>query len=197
MEGLENDLWCRWSEGKVGEWAELIVIVIAELILQLFRHFTYVTTHSPTLPSPYLRHSSFSNPSVASPMSQFILQPFFLFSYVTNSSLNSPGELPMPFKFFLEPSVYFCDFDFCMSFSLFHVHVSVCHIWSHSCIMQTVYWRIWCMACLKVNTFFYIFLFFLNIHTLLHLPFSCNEAQFMDSIFNPVKKSFLFCIIEK
>ena len=143
-EGLENELWRRWSDGKVGEWAELIVIVIvelilqpfshftcvithsttlpsfylrlssfsnpsfsspmsqalqlihlnswAELILQPFRHFTYVTTHSRTLPSLYLRHSSFSNPSVPSPTSQFILQPFFRFSCVTSSSLNSPGE---------------------------------------------------------------------------------------------------------
>ena len=60
-----------------------------------FRHFTYVTTHFPTLPSFYLRHSSFSNPSVASPTSQFILQPFFRFSYVISSLLNSPGEPPM------------------------------------------------------------------------------------------------------
>ena len=86
-EGLENELWCRWSDGKVGEWALLF--------LEPFRHFTYVTTHSPTLPSLYLRHSSFFNPSVASPTSQFILQPFFRFSYVTSSSLNSPGEPPM------------------------------------------------------------------------------------------------------
>ena len=57
--------------------------------MQSFRHFTYVTTHSPTLPSLYLRHSSFSNPSVALPTSQFILQPFFRFSYVTSSSLNN------------------------------------------------------------------------------------------------------------
>ena len=53
------------------------------------------TTHSPTLLSLYLRHSTFSNPSVASPTSQFILQPFFRFSYVTSSSLTSPGEPPM------------------------------------------------------------------------------------------------------
>ena len=65
------------------------------LILQPFRHFTYVTTHFPTLPSLYLRHSSFSNPSVALPTLQIILQPFFRFSYVTNSSLKSPGEPPM------------------------------------------------------------------------------------------------------
>ena len=67
-EGLENELCC---------------------------HFTYVTTHSPTLLSLYLHHSSFSNPSIASPTSQLILQPFFCFSYVTGSSLKSPGELPM------------------------------------------------------------------------------------------------------
>ena len=35
-----------------------------------FRHFTYVTAHSPTLPLLHLRHSSFSNPSLASPTSQ-------------------------------------------------------------------------------------------------------------------------------
>ena len=70
----------------------------SQLILQSFHHFTYVTAHSPTIPSLYLRHSSFSNPSVASPTSQFILQPFFLFSYVTSSSLNSPGE----------PTMYIC-----------------------------------------------------------------------------------------
>ena len=65
------------------------------LILQAFRHFTYVTAHSPTFPSLYLRHNSFSNPSVASPTSQLILQPFFRFSYVTGFSLTSPGEPPM------------------------------------------------------------------------------------------------------
>ena len=49
----------------------------ALLILQPFRYFTYVTTDSPTLPSLYLRHSSFYSPSVASPTSQFILNPSF------------------------------------------------------------------------------------------------------------------------
>ena len=59
------------------------------VILQSFRHFTYVTAHSPTLPSIYLRHRSFSNPFVASPTSQLILQPFFRFSYLTGFSLTS------------------------------------------------------------------------------------------------------------
>ena len=60
-----------------------------------FPSFTYVTAHSPTVPSLYLRHSSFSNSSVALPMSQLILQLFFRFSHVTGSSLTSPGEPPM------------------------------------------------------------------------------------------------------
>ena len=63
---------------------------------KFFSHFTYVTTHSPTIPPLYLHHSSFSNPSVASPTSQLILQPFFRFSYLTGFSLMSPGEPPMP-----------------------------------------------------------------------------------------------------
>ena len=78
-----------------GRLAELIVVVIAELILQPFRHFTHVTAHFPTLPSLYLRHSSFSNPFVALPTSQLILQPFVRFSYVKGSLLMSPGEPPM------------------------------------------------------------------------------------------------------
>ena len=53
------------------------------------------SAHSPTFPSLHLSHNSFSNTSVASPTSQFILQPFFRFSYVTSSSFNSPGEPPM------------------------------------------------------------------------------------------------------
>ena len=65
------------------------------LILQTFRHFTYVTSHSATLPSLYLRHNSFSNPSVTSPTSQLILQPFFRLSYVTGFSLTLPGGPPM------------------------------------------------------------------------------------------------------
>ena len=66
-----------------------------QLILQPFSCFTYVTAHSPTLPSLYLRQSSFSNSSVAPPTSQLILQPFFRFSYVTDSSFTSPGEPTM------------------------------------------------------------------------------------------------------
>ena len=63
-----------------------------KLILQPFRHFTYVTAHSPTLPS-LLRHSSFSNPSVALPTSQLILQTFHRFTYVTAHSPTLPSFL--------------------------------------------------------------------------------------------------------
>ena len=64
--------------------------MVGELILQVFRRFTYVTAHSPTVPSLYLRHSSFFNPSVASPTSQLILQPFRHFTYVTDHSPTLP-----------------------------------------------------------------------------------------------------------
>ena len=56
--GEATELWRRWSDGKVGEWAELIDIEI------------YSRAHSPTPPLLYLSHSSFSNPSFASPTSQ-------------------------------------------------------------------------------------------------------------------------------
>ena len=64
------------------------------LILQPFRHFTYVTTHSPTLPSLHLPHNSLSNPSVTSPTSQLTLQPFRHFTYVTAHSPTLLSVLP-------------------------------------------------------------------------------------------------------
>ena len=105
------------------------------LILEPFRHFTYVTPHSPTLPSLYLSHSSFSNPSVASPTSQPILQPFFRFSYVTSSSLTSPGEPPMPmvlsvlntnmYSDFLYDVRCFCNFHSTRSLPWFGIHTTL------------------------------------------------------------------------
>ena len=86
-EGLQNELWRMWRNGRIGE--------RAELILEPFSSFHLVTAHSPTLPTLYLCHSSISNPSVASPTSQLILQSFFRFFYVTGCSLMSPGEPPM------------------------------------------------------------------------------------------------------
>ena len=47
-----------------------VTLPTSQLILQPFRLFPYVTAHSSTLPLFHLRHSSFSNPSFASPTSQ-------------------------------------------------------------------------------------------------------------------------------
>ena len=54
--------------------------------------------HYPTL-SLYLRRSSFSSLSVASPTSQLILQSLFRFSYVTGSS-PTPQLILQPFRRF-------------------------------------------------------------------------------------------------
>ena len=61
-ERLEKEL-CSFSNLSV-------TLPTSQHILQPFRRFTYVTAHSPTLPLLHLRHSSFSNPSFASPTSQ-------------------------------------------------------------------------------------------------------------------------------
>ena len=50
-----------------------------------------MTPHSPTLSSLHLRHSSFSNPSVTSPASQLILQPFRSFTKITAHSRTLPS----------------------------------------------------------------------------------------------------------
>ena len=48
--------------------------------------YSHSRAYSPTLPLFYLHHSSFSNPSVALPTSQLILQAFRCFAYVTAHS---------------------------------------------------------------------------------------------------------------
>ena len=89
------------------------ILCLVELILQPFRHFTYVTVNSPTLLSLFLRHSSFSNPSVASPTSQFTLQPFFRFTYVT---VHSPTLLSFLLRHWAHsptfPSLHLCHNSF-------------------------------------------------------------------------------------
>ena len=94
MEGLENELWCRWSEGKVGEWALLI-------------------------PSLHLRRSSFSNPSAALLTSQLILQPFCCFTYVIGTSPTSQLILQPFHRFTYDtahsptlPLLYLCHSSF-------------------------------------------------------------------------------------
>ena len=100
-----------------------VALPTLQIILQPFRCFTCVTAHSPTLlslllrhsrahsptfPSLYLRYRSFSNPSVASPTSQLILQPFRRLTYVTAHSptLLSPHICHSSFSnpFFASPT---------------------------------------------------------------------------------------------
>ena len=64
----------------------ILSIRVHTLILNYIRK----TAHSPTLLPLYLRQSSFYNPSVASPTSQLILQPFRHFTYVTAHSPTLP-----------------------------------------------------------------------------------------------------------
>ena len=106
-ERLENEL-CYDYNYELCSFSNISVTSpTSQLILQPFRRFTYVaallqpfrcfiyvtvhspmsSAHSPTFPSLLLHHNSFSNPSIALPTSQFILEPFFRFSYVTSSSL--------------------------------------------------------------------------------------------------------------
>ena len=51
--GLKINELCSFSKLSVTSSTSQLI-----LILQAFRHFTYVTAHSPTLPSLYLRHNS-------------------------------------------------------------------------------------------------------------------------------------------
>ena len=52
--------------------------------------YSHSRAHSPSFPLLYLRHISFSNPSLALPTSQLILQPFRCFTYVTVHSQTLP-----------------------------------------------------------------------------------------------------------
>ena len=61
----------------------------SQLILQPFHRFTYVTAHSPTLSLLHLRHSSFSNPSFASPRSQAL--------HLIHLASRPWGTMPAPF----------------------------------------------------------------------------------------------------
>ena len=93
-ERLENDLDAGEAKERLEN--ELCCISIsmssAHSTTFLSLHLHHNSFSNPS--SLYLCHSSFSNPSIASPTSQFILQPFFCFFYVTSSSLNSPGKPP-------------------------------------------------------------------------------------------------------
>ena len=121
-EGLENELWRRWSDVKIGEWTLLYISI------------SMSSAHSPTFPSLHLRRNSFSNPSVALPTSQLILQPFRCFIYVTvhspiilsllssfsNLSVTSPTSqlILQPFRSFTYVTVH------CPTLPLLHLRHS-------------------------------------------------------------------------
>ena len=67
-ERLENELSYNYELRSFSNIS--VTSPTSRLILEPFRRFTYVTAHSPTLPLLQIRHSSFYNPSFASPTSQ-------------------------------------------------------------------------------------------------------------------------------
>ena len=83
--------------------------------------------HPPTFLSLHLHYNSFSNPSVALPMSQLILEPFCCFTYITvhpptlpllylhHSSFSNPSVASLTSQFIFQP--FFC-FSYVTSSSL-------------------------------------------------------------------------------
>ena len=141
-EGLENELWRRWSNGRVGEWAETYVKrgkgwrmscdvgkATEGLENELWRgwsdekgwrmsrapSYSHNRAHSPTfpslylrhnsfskLPSLYLRHSSFSNPSFASPTSQAL----HLIHLASRPWHNTRSNFKIRFKIIIKSVIY-------------------------------------------------------------------------------------------
>ena len=122
----------------------------ALLILQPFRHFTYVTAHSTNFPSLHLRHNSFSNHSVALLTSPLILQPFRHITYVTTHSSNPSVASPtsqlvlQPFRHFIYVTAhsttllshhlhnrsfpnFFCHFTYVTAHSTTLLLLHLCH----------------------------------------------------------------------
>ena len=117
-EGLKNELWHRWSDRRVGEYA------VAWLKRRKgWRMSSDVGEVTETLEN---EQSSFYNPSATSRMSQLITQPFFRFTYVTSSSLMSPGEPPMGPPLM---SIRYC---------LFGIFAATIHIWRPSALSASL-----------------------------------------------------------
>ena len=99
--------WRKWKSCDIGEAKQ----GFDSSFSNPFCRFTYITTHFPTLLLLYVHHSSFSNPSVTSPMSLLILQPFGHFTYITGHSPTLP-------------SLYLCHSSF---FNLCHFTYIITH----------------------------------------------------------------------
>ena len=121
-ERLENELCCV-SVCELCSFSNLsITSPTSQLILKPFRRFTYVTAHSPTLPLLHLHHSSFFNPSFASPMSQALhliqsraLSPTFPTLDLRHNSFYNPSVASPTSQFVLQP---FFRFSYVTSSSL-------------------------------------------------------------------------------
>ena len=72
--------------GLGSNFVECIIFMLCDIWGGCWLHYWKSRAPSPTFPSLHLHHSSFSNPSVALPTSQSILQPFCCFTYVTTHS---------------------------------------------------------------------------------------------------------------
>ena len=116
-----------------------VALPTSQLILLPFLCFTYVTVHSPTLfrfsyvtsiahsptfPSLHLCHSLFSNPSVALPTSQLILQPFRCFTHVIAHSPNPSFASTSQALHLRHLASRPCSSFYCTTVFLFH-HINV------------------------------------------------------------------------
>ena len=113
-ERLENEQSC-----DVGEVTERLVNEQSSFS-KLSTRFTYVTTHSSTLPSPYLRHSSFSKQTSFSKLSTRFTyvtthSPTLPSLYLGHSSFSNPSVASPTSQLILQP---FLRFSYLTGFSL-------------------------------------------------------------------------------
>ena len=122
-EGLQNKLWRRWSDVRVGEGGRATLLTsqalhlrhssfynpsatspTSHVFLQPFRCFSYVTAHPPTLPPLHLSHSSFYNASPTSTALPLLHLRHRHFTYVTTHSASLP-PLHLRHRSFYNPSI--------------------------------------------------------------------------------------------
>ena len=128
---------CIWDQTEDNVHILMVHLLLrvrgAATLAPILQALPYITAHSPTLLSLYQCHSSFSDPSTASPTSQLILQPLFRFSYVTWSSFTLPGELPM---------IYLCMTTHTHTFQIPQYYLLWLELLYH---LQM--WRFYCILC--------------------------------------------------
>ena len=95
--GYNTRLWIRGSRvrsqpGSMDFFQSLKVLSMISFGREVKPWVPNLLAHSPTFLSLHLRRNSFSNPSIALPMSQLILQPFCCFTYII---VHYPTLLPL------------------------------------------------------------------------------------------------------